>query len=740
MAGKVYEIAFQLAGRLASSFSGSFRAANSAMAGLARGQKQLASSTQQATAAWNRQAEATTKATAAMAKLDAQSKAHARLSGAKAQVSKNAGAATATGAAIGGGTVFAVKSAIQFESAMADVAKTVDGARTADGKLTQKYYALEDAVLRLGTKIPLAYEELASIMAAAGQLGISDEKKMEKFTEVTAQMAVSFGISTDAAAASIGGFQAALHLSLDGTREVLDLINQFANTTSATEADIANVVNRVGALGAVNGVTAKSVTALAATLEAMKIPSEVAATGIQNLMLGLTAGSSATKSQAAAFAKLGLSATGLAKRMQKDANGAILDVLKRIRKLPKYEQAATLTNIFGKESIKAIAPLLTQLDLVEKNLKLASDPSQYRGAMEKEFKNRTQTTEASVQLMMNSLKTAAISLGSVLLPVLSQIIAKVSPLVERFVQWAKANKPLVQTIMMVGAGIGAFAVAAVPAVAAFKTLAFVVSVVKVAFAALNVVMTMNPIGLIVVAVGALAGGLIYLWYTSEGFRNFFIGMWDSITAAVSRGWGVVSALFEAMGNSISQSVSAKGAEFLSAITTSFTAAVQTIQSIWEGVKTFFSDLWSSIAAGFTGMVNGIISGINRIVSGLNSLCSFKVPDWVPGIGGKGFQAKIPEVPKMATGGVVTDPTLALLGEGASPEAVVPLDRLSSFLGSSSGGVGGITISFAPVINLSGGSTAADPYAEVRRGLSAGAEDLKKQLERVLADQRRLSYS
>ena len=168
--------------------------------------------------------------------------------------------------------------------------------------------------------------------------------------------------------------------------------------------------------------------------------------------------------------------------------------------------------------------------------------------------------------------------------------------------------------------------------------------------------------------------------------------------------------------------------------------MQTIQSLWDGVKAFFSDLWGSIASGFTSMVNGIISGINRIVSGLNSLCSFKVPDWVPGIGGKGFQAKIPEVPKMATGGVVTDPTLALLGEGASPEAVVPLDRLSSFLGSSSGGVGGITISFSPVINMSGGSTAVDPYAEVRRGLSAGADDLKKQLERVLADQRRLSYA
>lgn len=109
MAGKVYEIAFRLAGRLASSFSGSFRQANSAMAGLARGQKQLASSTQQATAAQNRQTEATTKATAAMAK---HATALARVQSFRKKMSAAAVPAAALTAGLGAGAMASSRRAL----------------------------------------------------------------------------------------------------------------------------------------------------------------------------------------------------------------------------------------------------------------------------------------------------------------------------------------------------------------------------------------------------------------------------------------------------------------------------------------------------------------------------------------------------------------------------------------------------------------------------------------------------
>jgi hypothetical protein len=76
--------------------------------------------------------------------------------------------------------------------------------------------------------------------------------------------------------------------------------------------------------------------------------------------------------------------------------------------------------------------------------------------------------------------------------------------------------------------------------------------------------------------------------------------------------------------------------------------------------------------------------------------SFSLPDWVPGLGGKGFS--FPKIPALAQGGIVMGPQIALIGE-AGPEAVVPLDRLGDF---GMGGGSNVTI------NVQGG----DPNAVV----------------------------
>ena len=346
-----------------------------------------------------------------------------------------------------------LKLAVDFEAAMADVAKTVDGARDSEGRLTAKYHEMEEAVLDLGKTIPMSHKEIAAIMAAGGQLGISDAKELKEFTLMASQMSVAFGMSAEEAAASIGGFQSSLKLNAKDTRSVLDLMNQFANTSSAAEKDIADVVRRIGPLGSVAGVAAKPMTALAATLVSMKIAPEVAATGVKNLMLSLNAGTSATKRQRAAYSKLGIDVIKLSKQMQVDGPAAILAVLKRIKELPKYQQSSMLAELFGKESIGAIAPLLDQLDLVKKNLEISADPSQYEGAMAQEFANRNATTAAELAKLKNNLASVGVALGSVLLPMLNQAVAAITPWIEQLRAWIKANPELAGGLAKAGAAV-----------------------------------------------------------------------------------------------------------------------------------------------------------------------------------------------------------------------------------------------------------------------------------------------
>jgi hypothetical protein len=72
-----------------------------------------------------------------------------------------------------------------------------------------------------------------------------------------------------------------------------------------------------------------------------------------------------------------------------------------------------------------------------------------------------------------------------------------------------------------------------------------------------------------------------------------------------------------------------------------------------------------------GVYKTVFNTIARLWNNTIGKLSFTFPDWVPGLGGKGFS--VPNIPMLADGGIVTGPTLAMIGE-AGPEAVIPLDR------------------------------------------------------------------
>lgn len=119
---------------------------------------------------------------------------------------------------------------------------------------------------------------------------------------------------------------------------------------------------------------------------------------------------------------------------------------------------------------------------------------------------------------------------------------------------------------------------------------------------------------------------------------------------------------------------------------------------WQGVKKIFKGVWDTLYSVVKAPINLIIGAVNKmtsaiesavnwIIDGINSL-SFDVPDWVPGIGGERFgfdldTISIPEIPKLATGGLATAPTLAMVGDNrnakADPEVISPLSKLQGML-------------------------------------------------------------
>lgn len=139
---------------------------------------------------------------------------------------------------------------------------------------------------------------------------------------------------------------------------------------------------------------------------------------------------------------------------------------------------------------------------------------------------------------------------------------------------------------------------------------------------------------------------------------------------------------------------------------------------WDGIKSVFKGIWDAILGVLKGVVNLIIDVINSMIAGINKI-NFKVPDWVPVLGGERVGLNIPKIPKLARGGVVDNPTVAMVGE-AGKEAVVPLERNTGWIDklaekiNSKGGSGNTPIKV--VVNL-GEETIFEKFVEYTQSKS-----------------------
>lgn len=173
----------------------------------------------------------------------------------------------------------------------------------------------------------------------------------------------------------------------------------------------------------------------------------------------------------------------------------------------------------------------------------------------------------------------------------------------------------------------------------------------------NIAMSMNPIALIIIAIVAF---LVILGLLAKN--------WDKITKFIkdvwNRVWDWVAAKLSLAGRLI-----VIGAQAIWAgITSAWNRGVSFIQGAVSRIGSFFSGMWAGIGNGLRSALNGAIGLINNAIYGINTL--IRGANAVPGVS----IPSIPSIPFLADGGIVTGPTLAMIGEGANDEAVIPLPK------------------------------------------------------------------
>lgn len=235
--------------------------------------------------------------------------------------------------------------------------------------------------------------------------------------------------------------------------------------------------------------------------------------------------------------------------------------------------------------------------------------------------------------------------------------------------------------------------------------------------------------------GYVSTGIAYL----TQFVAFISGVFS---AGVGIGLDAAVAVFSSFGASLGQVIDAAIAviggiiDFLTGVFTGNWSMA------WQGIVDTFGGIFSGIQALATAPINGVIALINSLIGKINSV-SFDVPSWVPGVGGKHFGFDIPSIPALAEGGIATAPTLAMIGEGAESEAVLPLSKLDRLLSGRGGGGGASTaggesgsIVFSPQITINGGGS----KEETMQAMNEAFSQFKAFMARYEREHKRFAFS
>jgi len=250
---------------------------------------------------------------------------------------------------------------------------------------------------------------------------------------------------------------------------------------------------------------------------------------------------------------------------------------------------------------------------------------------------------------------------------LGQILTNdVYPIFVKLFRYVDDHKTLFQSIAV---GVGVLVAAWI----AYQTTMTVVGAITKAYtaiqAALNVVMDANPIMLVVLAIAALAAGLVYAYKHSETFRDIVQAVFRDVSGAAI---AVKDALVHAFDNVVHAFDNVKQA----AVDT-----VDWVRAKWDGLVSFFTGLPGKLSSLFSGIWHGVTAGLKDAVNFVLHL-PLKIPEIKLGAFGHyvnvGGQTLIPS---LAHGGVVMPQPggqLVNVAEAGKPEAIVPLGQNGGF--------------------------------------------------------------
>lgn len=432
--------------------------------------------------------------------------------------------------------------------------KSMRSVNTMAGKGEADFEGLTDKVKELSANIPLAREELANGLYQTISNGVPEENWMSFLEQssksavggladlgqtvtVTSTLIKNYGLSWDQA----GAIQDKIQMTAKNGVTSFEQLGQALPMVSGSASQLGVSMDELMAVFAtttgVTGNTSEVATQLSAVLNSLIKPSSEATKAANEMGIGFNAAS--------------VQAAG---GLQNFLLGLDKSIEEYSAKTGQLKQTI-YGQLFGSAEALRLLGSLTgeQKDKFAENIGAMADSA---GTIDDAFNNMSSTGEAVGQMLKNQVQSMMDWAGS--------MASTSAPYIELLANTGLAITSLTQLrtgLLTVVAGLKAVRIATLAQAAASKIVAIASNAWKVAQVALNLVLSANSIGIVIMAIAGLVAILIEAYNNCETFRNICDKVWAAVKDVASAVWDYLVKAFE--------------------------KASEVIKKAWEWVKEFF---------------------------------------------------------------------------------------------------------------------------------------------------------
>lgn len=496
----------------------------------------------------------------------------------------------------------------------------------------KKLLPVTAAITGLGTAAVVTVadfdESMSKVSAISGATGNEFDQLREKAREMGAKTKFSASEAADAFQyMAMAGWKTGD--MLDGIEGIMNLAAASGEDLAATSDIVTDALTAFGLTAADSGHFADVLAAASSNAntnvsmmgETFKYAAPVAGAlgfSVEDVAeaIGLMANSGIKASQAgtslrtmltslAGNVKLSSDSMGIMEVSTTNADGSMRelgDILTDLRfcfsKMTEAEAASNAENIVGKNAMSGfLAVMQAAPDDIEK---LSTAIEKCDGTSESMADTMQDNLNGQITILKSQLQELAISFGDMLMPVIREVVTHIQGIVDWLNGLSETQKKLIMVIALVLAAVGpvliiigkiATGIGALMSLA--SSLGPLLGVIKGAFAALT-----GPVGIAIAVIAALTAAFTFLWNNCEGFRNFWISLWENIKQTAA---AVVESLV------LFFTVSIPGA--WNAVIDFFRDIPTWWNNLWETVKETVSQAWETIKTVIIGILSPTIKNI-----------------------------------------------------------------------------------------------------------------------------------